>query len=292
MNHSRLRIREFAERICGSRNPKHSKCPELFTLIELLVVIAIIAILAALMLPALNSAREAARRTSCTNNAATLAKGFLLYASDNDDHRPPYWGGYTKGTSGKFVGKSSLSSDRTWYNENPQKGLIGQYLNLKTPTAVPFGGARLYGGGKMAVSKLRCPSQRVEFPAGSADGSNMGGWGMNFSVSWAMGGDGGGGYMYRNSSAKMPTKSILFGERDPMFSGQYTINCYPSLLTRPSADSPMSFPHNDCANLAFFDFHVECRKRARIPDQAAGQRAAYSVFWRAFNFENTIYDSW
>jgi prepilin-type N-terminal cleavage/methylation domain-containing protein len=64
-----------------------------FTLVELLVVIAIIGILVALLLPAVQSAREAARRTTCKNNIKQLALGFMLY-HDAQKHFPSGGWGY------------------------------------------------------------------------------------------------------------------------------------------------------------------------------------------------------
>jgi len=98
----------------SDRRVKH----QCFTLIELLVVIAIIAILAAILLPALNSARERGRSASCINNIKQIASAFNLYQHSNDDYMPCYmrdWYGVSNGVSwadflyrGGFIDRQSF----------------------------------------------------------------------------------------------------------------------------------------------------------------------------------------
>jgi prepilin-type N-terminal cleavage/methylation domain-containing protein/prepilin-type processing-associated H-X9-DG protein len=81
-----------------------------FTLVELLVVIAIIGILVALLLPAIQAAREAERRTHCTNNVKQMALAFLNHESTHG-HLP------TGGWGFKWVGEPDAG-----YAENQPGG--------------------------------------------------------------------------------------------------------------------------------------------------------------------------
>ena len=86
-------FRDFCRNIIVNGNRQQYAIPGIrgFTLIELLVVVAIIAVLVAMLLPALQAARERAQTIGCMANQRELGLAIRMYADEWNDFLPPSW---------------------------------------------------------------------------------------------------------------------------------------------------------------------------------------------------------
>ena len=108
-----------------------------FTLIELLVVIAIIGVLIGLLLPAVQSAREAAARTQCANNLKQIGLALNLYHNDYQ-RLPPSRLALTESPSWAWLILPNLEQNnlyRQWEDGQPYPGIDpGKPINAQAKT--------------------------------------------------------------------------------------------------------------------------------------------------------------
>ena len=140
-----------------------------FTLIELLVVIAIIAVLIALLLPAVQATREAARRIQCTNNLKQLGLALANYHDVGNAYPPASQGG----TGQVYMNYTGYSFLLPYLEQGALANAFNFNLNLMSgPT--PYYGWTLPGnstGFATQVATFLCPSNRATGEVGATVGS-------------------------------------------------------------------------------------------------------------------------
>lgn len=200
-----------------------------FTLIELLVVIAIIAILAAVLLPALQSAREKARQAQCASNIRQMGLMYQVYAGDYDGFAPI-----------RIYQGASL---RNGLEGLRRLGYVGNSNALLCPSWPPYryeGETRFYGiirpegwynnpGQTESYFRYTCENNRT----------------------WEL---------YRLWNARSPVNFILLADISTSAGQQYDRYAVHTNSVNPH------FRHGTLCNVAFGDGHVESADMDRFTD--------------------------
>lgn len=242
-----------------------------FTLIELLVVIAIIAILAAMLLPALNKARETARGIKCAGQLKSIGMAEAMYEND--------WNGYFTPSMSVPANcpfpANSAYWDR-WYT------LIRGYMNKNKGAS-----------GVLSSEKQKdfyCDSNLPLLYPGACHGDTYSGFATNYAWNYSVFGNQNPGAIavtLKNNIMKQPARTGLVWDGGGLNattggqSNQYMAGDIAHIRPWDSANNTIGFNHNKTANALFADKHVKNGlKKQDFPNPNTsdpGKRGAFAV---------------
>ena len=223
-----------------------------FTLIELLVVIAIIAILAAMLLPALQQARETAKKIKCENNIKQVSMAFQNYAMDFKGFAPAhYYAKFKGGTNSDRLHWVAFMRDELQYIPKDKSG----------------------SGTPSATSILACPSglplKKVDDVSthigitGQMVSPKAGGGYYNAYATKATHGAGKRAWSIDSNGAYVKVETINRPAQIAQL-GDAAQHNYTIARSAEDLAELNGFRHSDGINLSFWDGHAEYAKRSKF----------------------------
>ena len=235
-----------------------------FTLIELLVVIAIIAILAAILLPALQQARERGKGTSCGNKFIQMGKAMQMYLDDHNGICPRY---QIKPAGSDAIGHIMSTTEKVGYLA-PYLGCVGEGVNIG------------YINDKGKYSRFVCPSVT---PPAYGSGLCTITYNKQFVDNKSKAGQ-----IYRISQIKRPGRVMVFmdvyNEAQMYYNSSIDVEKYKKF-----------FRHNKNTIACFADGHIAQYRAHQIPHTITALPGYISSGYKAFFWNgdgSTEAESW